>query len=86
VSAGSPPSFGEELIRIIRAEINDYDIHKKQQAEIERLQHAAQAAASAAENAVKSAEQSAAFTPLIGGLRARSLDNAARRIPNGGAR
>lgn len=45
-----PASFGEELLRVIRAEIADYDARKAKQSEAKRLQRVADAAARDADN------------------------------------
>lgn len=73
-------SFGEELLRIIRAEIADYDARKKREAEVERLQRVAKSAAIEAESAARLVDLPDLSGVLMGDVRAKELDALADRL------
>lgn len=78
-SAPAPKSFGNELLRIIREEIADYDARKAREAEAERLKRVAESAAIRAECAANDVDRPN-FMALFGDPRAKALDAFADRF------
>lgn len=81
----APKSFGEELLRIIREEIADYDARKAKEAEAARLQRVADKAQIEAEFAARSAAApDFSRLPLFGPEpRVIALNAAADRLAKG---